>query len=224
MRTTRCCAALVLGVATLMVVGCSPSSKDMQLQAQQEEINRLKAEREGLIGQVAQLRSERDQAQGRALDLEQRLRELQARIGSGEGTRDGDWTNLPGISWTDISDEILFDSGKAIVKTQAQKKLQDVISHIQQNYPGREIWIVGHTDNDPIKKSGWKDNLELSLQRARAVFLELQKLGLDPKGMYAAGQGEFNPKVPNNSPENKAKNRRVQVIAVEIPDTTGGGG
>lgn len=222
MRTVRCLLALGCGLIVLGVVGCGPGPKDMQIQQQQEEINRLEAEKQDLMVRLARALSDRDEARGRVLDLHQQLADVRAQMAErrAEARQEGPWTELPGIAWQDLAVDILFDSGKASLKSAGQAALQQVVADIRSRYAGRQIWIVGHTDSDPIKHSKWKDNLELSVQRACTVHRELQQLGLAPVRMVAAGQGEFRPKVENTD-KTKQQNRRVEIIAVEIPDRTG---
>ena len=221
MTTARSFLAVFGLLFALLAVGCGPGPKDMQITALQEEINRLQGDNQDLTERLTRALSDRDQARGHTLDLRQQLANLQAEMARmrDSATQEGPWTELPGIAWQDIADNILFDSGKANLRSAGRETLKQITTDIQQRYPGRQVWIVGHTDNDPIRKSKWKDNLELSAQRACTVHRELCKLGLDPHNMIAAGQGEFHPKV-ENTPKTKHLNRRVQIIAVEIPETS----
>ena len=221
MTTVRKLVAAGGGLVALLVAGCGPGPKDLQIQSLTEEVNRLTGEKQDLLGQVERAQAERDEARNRVLDLRQQLAGLQAELAkSREGaTKSGRWYEGKGIAWTDIADNILFDSGKAKLKPQGREELQKIVGEIRQRYPDRQVWIVGHTDSDPIKVSGWKDNLELSAQRACTVFRELQQLGLDPDRMVAAGQGEHHPKAANE-PKTKHLNRRVQIVAVEVPETS----
>lgn len=217
MRTVRSVAAAGCGLVVLLTMGCGQSPKDMQVQALQDKVNTLEAEKRNLMNQLAKAISERDEARARALDLQAQLDQARGRPLTGPEDR---WVRRGPIAWTDVADNILFDSGKADLKPAGRNELQDVLAEAKQKFPGRQIWIVGHTDTDPIKHSKWKDNLELSVQRACTVFREMQKLGVDPSNMVAAGQGEFNPKAPNDA-KNKHLNRRVQVIAIEVPGPSG---
>jgi chemotaxis protein MotB len=200
----------------LFAVGCGQGPKDQQIEAQQIEIARLQGEKQDLMNRLARALSERDEARGRALDLQQQLADMEAQIARGEGARQREgWTELPGLAYLDIADNILFDSGKADLKSAGKQTLQQIIADIRAHYADRQIWIVGHTDSDPIKHSKWKDNLELSVQRACTVFRELRGSGLDPSRMVAAGQGEYNPKAANTA-QTKHLNRRVRIMAVEL--------
>ena len=75
--------------------------------------------------------------------------------------------------------------------------------------------MFGHTDSDPIRKSGWKDNRELSAQRALAVVRQLQTAGISGGQLVACGWGEHRPLVENSTNTAKAKNRRVEIFAVD---------
>lgn len=109
--------------------------------------------------------------------------------------------------------EVLFDSGKAKIRSEAYSALDKVAGVIQQEVPNMEIGIEGHTDNQPIKYSGWKSNWELSSARAMSVlhYLVDQK-GLAPEKVSAIGCGEFRPVTSNDKPEGRQLNRRVEII------------
>ncbi|HOX54256.1 MAG: OmpA family protein [Candidatus Omnitrophica bacterium] len=109
--------------------------------------------------------------------------------------------------------EVLFDSGKAKIKPEAYSSLDKVAGIIQQEVPNMEIGVEGHTDNQPIKYSGWKSNWELSSARAMSVlhYLVDQK-GLAPEKVSAIGCGEFRPVASNDTVEGRKTNRRVEII------------
>lgn len=213
MRVVRSVVAVGGLLAVMLIVGCGPGAKDQQIQALQEENNRLRAENAELRQRLAQALAERDQARAALAQLQQQP------IGPPE--QKGRFTEFPGFAWTDIAENILFDSGKADLKTAGRTELQSVMAEIKQRWPDREIWIVGHTDTDPIKHSKWRDNLELSVERGATVFREMQKMGVDATRMVAAGRGEWAPKAPNTTAAGKQQNRRVQVIAVQVPPRPG---
>lgn len=109
--------------------------------------------------------------------------------------------------------EVLFDSGKAKIKTEAYSTLDKVAKVIQEEVPNMEIGIEGHTDNQPIKYSGWKSNWELSSARAMSVLHYLvDQRGIVPDRVSAIGCGEFRPVASNDTPEGKKLNRRVEII------------
>ena len=79
--------------------------------------------------------------------------------------------------------------------------------------------VEGHTDDVPIQTGRYASNWELSTARATTVVTYLlQDAGLAPERLSAAGYGEFHPRAPNTSPENRARNRRVDVVILR-PET-----
>jgi chemotaxis protein MotB len=78
------------------------------------------------------------------------------------------------------------------------------------------IRIEGHTDDVPIRTPRYESNWELSTARAAAVVAYLVKeRGIDPSRLSAAGYGEFHPRVPNDSAEHRARNRRIDIVVLE---------
>ncbi len=113
-----------------------------------------------------------------------------------------------------IDNRISFDSGSAELKKEVFSAL-DKISGILQNYPENRIMVEGHTDTDKIVRGKYRDNWHLSAERALAVLNQLLKnKNIDRSRFAAAGYGEFNPIVPNDTPENKALNRRVDIVVI----------
>lgn len=110
-----------------------------------------------------------------------------------------------------LKDNILFDSGEADLKSDSNEIL-DKINTIISTIPN-SIVIEGHTDNVPIHNEKYKDNWDLSSMRAANVlryFTEIKHQ--DPKRFSAAGYGEYKPKVDNSTEENRAQNRRVNIL------------
>jgi chemotaxis protein MotB len=117
-----------------------------------------------------------------------------------------------GVVYIDISDKLLFKSGKYEVTSQAKTVLGKVAA-VLKNQPDIEFMVEGHTDNVAYRSGVLLDNWDLSVKRATSVVRILQKdYGLDPKKMAAAGRGEYNPIVENSSAENRAANRRTRIV------------
>ncbi|MBI3312578.1 MAG: OmpA family protein [Candidatus Omnitrophica bacterium] len=108
--------------------------------------------------------------------------------------------------------EVLFDSGKTELKSKAQEALSKVASVIREKVADRDVGIEGHTDNEPIKVSGWKSNWELSTARATSVLHFLDEEGVDPSHLVASGYGEYRPVDSSDSLEGRRKNRRVEIV------------
>jgi chemotaxis protein MotB len=117
-----------------------------------------------------------------------------------------------GVVYIDISDKLLFKSGKYEITSQAKTVLGKVAA-VLKNQPDIEFMVEGHTDNVAYRSGVLIDNWDLSVKRATSVVRILQKeYGLDPKKMSAAGRGEYNPVVENSTAENKAANRRTRIV------------
>jgi chemotaxis protein MotB len=118
-----------------------------------------------------------------------------------------------GVVYIDISDKLLFKSGKYEITDQASTVLGKVAA-VLQNQPDIEFMVEGHTDNVPYKgNTALLDNWDLSVKRATAVVRILQnKYGLDPAKMAAAGRSEYKPVADNGTKEGKAANRRTRIV------------
>lgn len=110
--------------------------------------------------------------------------------------------------------EILFDPGKTIIKPDSKKTLKKVAQVINDRQSKNNlIYIEGHTDNIPIKYSGYKSNWELSTSRATEVLhFFVEECKINPARISATGYGKYRPVAPNNIVQGRAKNRRVEVI------------
>jgi chemotaxis protein MotB len=120
--------------------------------------------------------------------------------------------NITGIGvQIDIKDKLFFETGKADLKEESLGIL-DVLGQKLKDLPN-EIMVEGHTDNVPINTYEFKSNWELSAARAINVVRYLsEKLGVAPKRLSAIGNGEFKPKVENDSEANRQLNRRVNIV------------
>lgn len=108
--------------------------------------------------------------------------------------------------------EVLFDSGKADLRQESFGKLDKIVSVVQEVVPDLNVGIEGHTDNEPIKRSGWKSNWELSAHRALSVVYYLSEHGVNPVRLAAIGYGEYHPVESNDTKEGQQKNRRVEIV------------
>ena len=124
-----------------------------------------------------------------------------------------------GVVYIDISDKLLFKSGKYEVTSQAKTVLGKVAA-VLKNQPDIEFMVEGHTDNVPYKGGGVLiDNWDLSVKRATSVVRILQnQYGLDPAKMAAAGRAEYKPIADNSSTEGKATNRRTRIVILPMLD------
>jgi len=116
-----------------------------------------------------------------------------------------------------FNENILFDSGKAIVKKEIYPILDSVADAIYEC--SNDILIMGHTDNTPIKNKLYKSNWELSAYRGLSVLdYFLKNKELSPSRFYVGGCGSFRAIYPNDTPKNRSLNRRVEIIFKNIEE------
>ncbi|AWW00618.1 OmpA/MotB family protein [Arcticibacterium luteifluviistationis] len=110
-----------------------------------------------------------------------------------------------------LSDAMMYSSGSYKLTPRASEVLGKIAKVIKAR-PDLEVMVEGYTDNKPISGS-IEDNWELSTKRSASVIRVLQnKYGVDPNRLIAAGRGEYNTLVPNDSQQNMALNRRTRII------------
>lgn len=112
-----------------------------------------------------------------------------------------------------IKDKIMFDTGKATIKPESDKLLDEIATVLKEK--GGDIDLIevgGHAD----KMGDEKANTKLTNDRAKAVMEALVKRGVDAKKLRAKGYGEYCPEDPGDSPEAHEKNRRVQFAILKI--------
>ena len=131
------------------------------------------------------------------------------------------WTAVPGGAMIAIEGNVLCSPGKVTLRKNARRTLDGIVSIIEGEYVSKDILVFGHTDNRPIKKSGWADNWQLSAERSLAVVRFLRERGVQPSRLVAAGCGEHRSRVPNNSEPNRSANRRVEIFAIDAQAWTG---
>lgn len=147
----------------------------------------------------------------RRADLHNRAKQMEALILSEELQDIVEFEVLEGGILLRLGQEVLFDLGKASIKPEAKPILSTLSKVLKENL--KEIQVEGHTDDIPIHTRRFPSNWELSAARALSVvryFFEYE--GIPEKHLIAVGRGEHRPLVPNDSPENRRKNRRVEIM------------
>lgn len=115
--------------------------------------------------------------------------------------------------YVNIQESILFGSGSAIIADSGKSTLNDLGELIQQFE--NDVVVEGYTDNVPMNNSLFSSNWELSTGRALSVLRYLsEERQVDPTRLSAKGYGEYHPIAPNDTEENKEKNRRVNIVLV----------
>jgi chemotaxis protein MotB len=116
-----------------------------------------------------------------------------------------------------IADQLLFKSGSFTVNSAAKEVLGDV-AKILKDKSNFEAMVESHTDDKSYAKGVLVDNWDLSVKRATSIVRTLEGLGVDSKQLVAAGRGETTPLVDNDTKENRAKNRRTEIVIMPKVD------
>jgi chemotaxis protein MotB len=114
-----------------------------------------------------------------------------------------------------LPSEVLFPSGSAELSKQGEYAVVEV-GAVLKTLPDRRFLIIGHTDNQDLKVAkdqpcAFKDNLQLSTERALTVTRVLVTAGMDGKNLLPSGAGEKDPIAPNTTAEGRQKNRRIEI-------------
>lgn len=136
-------------------------------------------------------------------------------IGSGIGDLGGSIDVIKrknGVSFR-ISNDVLFKSGEAVLESKGYTELSKVVPFLLET--DYQITVTGHTDNIPIKTDRFPSNWELSSARAGSVVRYFESQGVESVRLIATGHAETRPLAPNNTPEGRAQNRRVELILEE---------
>jgi chemotaxis protein MotB len=118
-----------------------------------------------------------------------------------------------GKVYVSLAEQLLFQSGSVEVDNKGVTALQQLAKAIKDQ-KDINIMVEGHTDNVPISKKTlyMNDNWDLSVMRATSITKILTKGGVSPNQITASGRGEYLPLATNDSPLNKQKNRRTEII------------
>ncbi len=139
-------------------------------------------------------------------------------------------TNRHGNIVLSLPAQVLFPSGVAELSEDGKIKVHEIGFTLKDkgpkdekgNYTARYL-VVGHSDNQPLKGSVYKDNWELSTARALTVTRELVAAGMNPKNLLPSGAGDHDPIAPNTSVKDMSRNRRIEIVLLpaitELPDT-----
>lgn len=218
-------AALRSQLGSLQAVLDATQDKDAQAQVQ---IEQLGGQLNAALAQVAaeqRRRAELEEAERRRLqaeaqDLQRYRSEFFGKLRDILASRDG--VRVVGDRFV-FSSEVLFQPGSDALSAEGQSQIAGVVAILRDvagEIPPEIDWILrvdGHTDNVPLSGTGqFRDNWELSQARALSVVRYMVgALGFPPERLAATGFGEYRPVNPDNTPEARAQNRRIELKLTE---------
>jgi chemotaxis protein MotB len=182
-------------------------AKQAELEGQLADLSKnLDASKEELV----QLRLQKAEADKRMAAIEDIRKQFAKMIDTGQlrvSARRGQLVlSLPA--------EVLFPSGSAELSKTGEYAVVEVAA-VLKRFPGRRFLIIGHTDNQDLAKAGgacpFKDNMELSTERALTVMRVMVTAKMDPKDLIPSGAGEYDPIASNATADGRQKNRRIEI-------------
>jgi chemotaxis protein MotB len=155
----------------------------------------------------AQLEQEKGELVQKSAQYEQLAGSLKDQISAGQV----EISELKGKMTVKLKDKILFASGSAALGKEGKAAL-DAVADAFKNLKGKNVVVAGYTDDVPTGRKGpYRDNWDLSAARAIAVVRYLQEKGVPSEMLGAAGWSEYRPLAPNDTPEGRSQNRRIEI-------------
>ena len=194
---------------------------DETTKTKEAELGKVRGEKEATEAELAELRRQKEAAEKRIAAYKALQDKFRALVDTGKLQvvfRNGQMTlKLPS--------GILFPSGSADLSKDGEKAISEVVKVLME-FKDRRFVVAGHTDIEPIKTAKFPNNWYLSTARANSVVQHMIKQGFPAKSLAASGYGENDPVAPNDKPEGREQNRRIEIILVpnleELPSLTGG--
>ncbi len=219
-------AMVVLMLAlSLTVLGCQAGkqaemndrlnrqNRELQSALDRERAARDAAENErmALASEKSRLEAERERARQEALA---RQSQPATPVGSGMAAANTGFAGIEGVETemrgqdieVRVASDVLFAPGRDTLNDASKKTLAQVANVLKRQYANNNIVVEGHTDADPIRKSKWASNQQLSEARAAAVQTYLAQQGVNAGRIRIVGYGESRPR------QTKALSRRVEIV------------
>jgi chemotaxis protein MotB len=185
-----------------------------RLQSLGQNVNRLMGDRGDLTAALQLARARLEELRRQAVAAEERAETFRHLVSKLHAMIDAGKLKVvvrQGRMLIALPSDILFDSGRTLVKPEARATLVEVAGALRE-VKDRNFLVVGHTDDVPIHTNRFPSNWELSAGRAIAVTHLLLESGLAPRALGIAGHGEFDPIAPNDGDENRSLNRRIEIV------------
>jgi chemotaxis protein MotB len=192
------------------------TQQQQQLLAIQDNLDKTRKKNDSLSNSLAEREKKVQELEQVLANKDKAVQELRTKISNALlNFKENDITVKVknGKVYVSLAEQLLFKSGSVEVDGKGVTALQQLAKAIKDH---KDIHIVveGHTDNVPISKKSpyMTDNWDLSVMRATSITRILTRGGVSSSQITASGKGEFSPLAANDSPQNKQKNRRTEII------------
>lgn len=192
-----------------------------QLAKRDEEFSNVLKEKSALKSSIADMTTALDEARRRDAEAAARTQEYQDLLRRFKKLIDAGKLKIKivdGRMVVALPSDILFESGSAHLSRDGVKAVEEV-AVILRDVPERSFQVEGHTDNVPIRTLQFPSNWELGAARALSVVNVMAKMGVPQMRISGASYADTRPVKPNDTIENKAANRRIEIVVV--PDLRG---
>ncbi|OYU84100.1 MAG: cell envelope biogenesis protein OmpA [Flavobacterium sp. BFFFF2] len=185
-------------------------AKEKALAAEQDRLNKIKSELEANNKRLTEL-------ENLIASKETAMKKLKETLSKALRAFEGKGLTIEhknGKVYVSMENKLLFQTGSWAVGVEGRKAVVELGKVLAQN-PDLSVLIEGHTDNDKYLGAvgGIESNWDLSTKRATSIVnILIESKGIVPLNLTAAGRGEFAPIMSNDTPEGKAKNRRIEII------------
>jgi chemotaxis protein MotB len=207
---------LALGATAFSLTGCESQQEKDQLSLLQQENTELRT-------QLDERGKALDGANGELRSANSELRDWKEKYSNAEiewqsnASPTGGFDGIQGVTATygpndvtvSVEGDVLFDSGRTSLKPDARSALDRVAQVLRTQYAGNAIIIAGHTDSDPIRKSGHKSNYHLGFERGWSVRKFLTEKGISSDDIAVMSYG------PDRPMGNAQKSRRVEIVVAQ---------
>ncbi|MFZ5476756.1 MAG: OmpA family protein [Myxococcota bacterium] len=204
--------------------------RDERIQTLEEALEAEQARSKQLGEERARLLSDQSMLKASVSEMEKALRELEERKSQADA-RIAEFRSLLarfkslidagklkvkiayGRMVVELATDILFAPGSADLSPAGKTAIGEV-AQVLAGIPEREFQVEGHTDNVPIRTAQYPSNWELASARAMTVVKSMVEAGLQPDRVSAASYADWKPIAPNDTPEGRASNRRIEIVVV----------
>lgn len=183
---------------------------EYELYQKEERLNLLEAGNSGFSQDLEEKERRIQELEAKMLQNEQQMAQIRTSIDRALSSLSADELAVKeqnGKMYLSLSQELLFSSGSDKLNWKGKKALKQVAEALKE-HNDIEITVEGHTDNVGSASSNW----DLSVMRATAVVKQLVTYGVEPEKVTASGRGYYQPIAPNTSADERAKNRRTEII------------
>ena len=181
------------------------TSYEKKFKEQEEKMAKELSEKSNLKNSIEEMKSALEELRKKKLESDARVAEFRALSDSGALKV----KIIDGRMVVVLSSDVLFETGQSILNNKGNEAIKEV-TKILASIRSRKFQVEGHTDTDGSEIGNWR----LAADRALNVVFLMKKSGMPVERVSAASYGQTRPTAPNDSPENKKLNRRIEIVVV----------